>query len=349
MSYYSDMKKGHKEFSEARKEWSRRADQEPAWRTERKEIKEVLDSDSFEEFIFVTIDDPALWSSFFGLDPDRGLVFPRYGKVEFWRTLINGQFEIPWGDTNIYDWEILAAYENIPVEDLTKTEREVLVNISLQQVYLFPNEGDRYLDAQGREREQIPPLMVGRYEVTQVLWAEVLKGTKNVNPSEFQGATRPVENVSWGECLVFCDRLSRKMGLQLCYEPTEEGTWKWNRKANGYRLPTSKEWTLAAEGGDGFVYAGSDDIKEVAWYAGNGGRRTHAVGQLKMNGIQTFDMSGNVWEWTWTGNVGERVSRGGSWYGNAGNARVSLRRWYFASRRLSRQGFRFVRNMGKDD
>ena len=152
---------------------------------------------------------------------------------------------------------------------------------------------------------------MGQTQVTQELWDTVMGN----NPSKFKGKHLPVEKVSWFDCVRFCNELSRLEGLipvykiddfndpyddsntYHYYKSGEESIVKWDRKANGYRLPTEAEWEYASKAGTEFIYAGSNNIDEIAWYADNTNSETHPVAQLKANAWGMSDCSGNVFEW----------------------------------------------------
>jgi len=171
-------------------------------------------------------------------------------------------------------------------------------------------------------------LAVGTYLVTQSLWEAVMHS----NPSHFKGRTRPVDSVSWLDCVHFCNKLSKKEGLKGVYRIKGEKV-ECNFKANGYRLPTVEEWTFVAKAHQKFDYAGSNDVYEVAWYDKNSDNKTHPVGQKKPNGFGLYDISGNVWEWCWDKRgvfrqwftekeCTSRIIRGGSFLNGKGDAQL---------------------------
>lgn len=180
-------------------------------------------------------------------------------------------------------------------------------------------------DAFGNERPAhqvtLSTFSIGETEVTQELWQAVMGS----NPSNFKGAKRPVEQVSWEDCQNFIRELNKLTGRR-------------------FRLPTEAEWEYAARGGNksnGYKYSGSSDIDKVAWYDVDSEGETFVVATKQPNELGLYDMSGNVWEWCqdWYGSYSSgsqtnpigassgsyRVSRGGSWFSSARLCRVSDR------------------------
>ncbi len=166
--------------------------------------------------------------------------------------------------------------------------------------------------------------------VTQSLWEAVWMG----NPSRFKGKVRPVEKVSWNDCMLFIENINElKPGLDI-------------------RLPTEAEWEYACRAGTETPFSfGRNITPEQVNYDGNHPyakgekakyrKETVEVKSLPANPWGLYEMHGNVWEWCsdWYGDYPEgvvddphgpehgvnRVLRGGSWVGYGGDVRSALR------------------------
>ena len=250
--------------------------------------------------------------------------------------------------------KLLENYKNVTSESLLD-ERE-----KIQSAVIFKEKLDNTFLDDAMVAVPGKSYSILKTEVTQEFYEDVM----GENPSEFKGEKGlPVENVSWYDAVVFCNKLSVIDGLTPVYSAsnkTDVSEWDYephkgnsievrcNKYANDYRLPTVEEWQYAARGGQKFKCSGSDNLDEVAWYKDNSGEKTHPVAQKKPNGYGLYDMSGNVWEWCWDfspGISGSRYLCGGSWYSDADNCEVGDKSWNYANDTYYNHGFRIVRNI----
>ena len=198
---------------------------------------------------------------------------------------------------------------------------------------------------------------MGKCEVSQAQWEAIMSdaharpGTKVFNvdgaalsnrPSRFQGASLPVESVSWEDVTLFLKRLNAR------------------DTRHAWRLPTEAEWEYACKAG-GEPETG---LGATAWYKANSGDQTQPVATKTPNGWGLYDMQGNVAEWVqdWyspdfyenspaadpkgpegpeTGSY--RVFRGSCWHNTSENCRAAIRGFDFPVSRFDYVGFRLVR------
>jgi eukaryotic-like serine/threonine-protein kinase len=184
------------------------------------------------------------------------------------------------------------------------------------------------------------------------------------NPSNFKGAQRPAEQVSWHDAVAFCQHLSEKLGNQYC-------------------LPSEVEWEYACRAGTQTPFYFGETIttklanyRGIDWeeyqgktYPGNYGKgpkgkyreQTTPVGEFPPNGFGLYDMHGNVSEWcadhwheSYQGSPADgsawlskndndsRLLRGGSWHYFPWRCRSAYRSFSAPVSRYNTLGFRVV-------
>lgn len=198
----------------------------------------------------------------------------------------------------------------------------------------LPNEGER------TEVSFTRGFWAGVHEVTHASFREIMDSM----PSDFVGAKRPVDSVTWEEANAFCQRLT---ALERESGRLPEGYV--------YRLPTEAEWEYAARAGSTTPFhfgkradTSKGNFRGIYPRELEGGQRvkesygTEAVGSYAPNAYGLYDIHGNVNEWTldaYNGRLpggaltdpdpsvgGIRYTlRGGSWKDSAARVRSAAR------------------------
>ncbi|SFM32250.1 formylglycine-generating enzyme family protein [Methanolobus profundi] len=261
------------------------------------------------------------------------------------------------GCTDSNDTGTEEEYEE-PVADTTPEEVEVddsTYTNSIGMEFVKIPEGEFYMGAPSEEaysdKNERPVHYVsigydyymGAYEVTQEQWEAVMGD----EPSKFEGADLPVEQISWVSANEFVEKLNGMEGTE------------------SYRLPTEAEWEYACRAGTETAFSFGDDsdlMVDYGWFDDNSEDKTRPVGMKEANPWGLYDMHGNVAEWVldeyhsnyndaptdgteWTGGVDRRVIRGGSWENSEDNCRSAVRDSIGEGSRADYVGFRIIKEI----
>ena len=145
---------------------------------------------------------------------------------------------------------------------------------------------------------------------------------------QYNNPSQPVVGLTWFEARAYC-------------------AWLTQVTQREFRLPTESEWEAAARGAELRTYPWGSDWHDAKANTLEGRvMKPSPVGAYACSGalgrFGAEDQSGNVWNWTTSlylpypyetarsedpQTEGERVSRGGSWYGSRRDARCAVRLW----------------------
>ena len=208
-------------------------------------------------------------------------------------------------------------------------------------------------DEKPRHQVKLDSFHIGRTEITNRQYLAFLLDTGHVRPRDPGFAKNylmdfpnlPVLNVSYDDAIAFCEWASQKYDVLV-------------------RLPTEAEWEYAAIGGKHElpVSWGALDPTAMARFKGNapGGVKTVSSDEFPPNSYGLYNMSGNVWEWTYdfyskdyyqtspvrspkgpTSGTKQSI-RGGSWADDSDTLRVTRRSSRYPAEHSDQVGFRIV-------
>lgn len=208
---------------------------------------------------------------------------------------------------------------------------------------------------------------MSEFEVTRAVFGKVM-GWGRLDG----GVDKPVTGIDFDDCILFCNRLSERFGLEKCYSGSGKDV-VCDFSANGFRLPTEAEWEYACRAGTSSLYCTGDEafgkckrgkpasLECVGWFKNNSNGRVHSVGELAPNAFGLYDMHGNVWERCWDfydencyassqsidphgpEKGTQRVVRGGCYQSNREDCRSATRGRLWPGARDKTVGFRVVR------
>ena len=198
------------------------------------------------------------------------------------------------------------------------------------------------------------PFRISKFEMTQELYAAVMGS----NPSRWKGPRNSVESMTYTDAESFCSKLTTRLQAAMLIEATEI-----------VRLPTEAEWEYCCRAGTATRYSFGDAaaletdkdpiasiLNEYAWHTSNAAGNDPAVGVLKPNPWDLYDMHGYLWEYV-SDSEGSReatdkkppasdrstcIIRGGSWRDRASDLTSGARRSMPTQETSDAIGFRCV-------
>jgi formylglycine-generating enzyme required for sulfatase activity len=187
-------------------------------------------------------------------------------------------------------------------------------------------EPDRYARFELPHRRVIPRrFAIAAKEVTVADYQEFVKENPEVDhatSSRLSPDPRgPMNRVSWFHAVAYCNWLSRKENLPVCYDSNPQVKYPHGMKTpadalrrTGYRLPTEAEWEYACRSGaltSRYFGMNVELLGRYAWSVATSQDHAWPCGSLLPNDLGLFDFLGNVYEWCHDPSHSYRPDQGG--------------------------------------
>lgn len=249
---------------------------------------------------------------YFNIDGKRGAtVWERY-KKRFLRDINNHLNNEPYNDNNQFKKTSIVK----------EKQKTVLQSDGELDLIIIPSGNyNRLID--NKKIYVKDELSISKNLITQSLYENIMRN----NPSDNKGKKHPVENVTFMDAIIFCNKLSKHNGFKEVYNIIRYNEFNIDESVKGYRLPYEFEWEFALKYSSEEI---KSNLNNIAWFSENAHGKTKEVGEKEPNLYGIHDMLGNVWEWSndkfkntefllqsswlkiYDGNNTARVLRGGS-------------------------------------
>lgn len=153
------------------------------------------------------------------------------------------------------------------------------------------NESQRNDDERAHRVTISKPFWVSTTEVTTTAYK-----LREIRVPSGRWSGDPCRKVTWFDAVEYCNRLSERDRLSPCYRITGSNV-DWDRRANGYRLPTEAEWEYMCRAGTVSMYHFGESRKAGTYE--NLAGYLEKVGSRKPNPWGLYDIHGNAGEWCW--------------------------------------------------
>lgn len=199
---------------------------------------------------------------------------------------VNGDGNITSADvTAIYDILLGNAQQNPDYLDFTVN------GVGFRMIYVkggtFTMGNNNIASESPAHSVTLTDFYMAETECTQALWKALYP---DYSYFAEEGDQKPCNGQWYSETLQFIDALNDYLHAS--------GALAANKN---FMLPTEAQWEWAARGGvksQGYIYAGSNNINDVAWYSQNSNYVVQDVKQKAPNELGLYDMSGNAFEAT---------------------------------------------------
>lgn len=193
------------------------------------------------------------------------------------------------------------------------------------------SDREAHNDEKPQHRVYVDAFYLGKYPITNEQYRVFAQKTGHREPDHWKDgfprekANHPVVNVYWSDAVAFCEWAARATGVPI-------------------RLLTEAEWEKGARGTDGRIYPWGNTWQPAYCNTEESGIKGTTPVDRSPRGCSpygTYDMIGNVWEWTSTiykpypynasdgredmNASGNRVWRGGSYWLSKAFARAACR------------------------